>query len=292
MLEPLGHCLSYDEINYVETLFANRQAIQERHRSYLPNLVQPSTFITFVYDNCDHNPETLSGTSMHFTNGIIIQRAVGNATEPNRETNLDASYFERKKRSFQPIQNEIQPYYATKERINPDTVQEIEEQRDFMVEHISQRQDTLWSLCRYKASEELHKQIIPSWSGFNFEVSPISECRPHDVYFLPPINKSPTKFDTVQEMLLQVKETSKRLQLPHADLVLDHAIYAKALEVLSNPNLQECRDMINLRMEGFHACAIFIAVIGKRFSSAGLKDVIIESDLLGISSVESTLNGK
>ena len=73
-LNRSGHCLNYDDVNKVETSFAEKQALRINTRSFVPNNVQPSTFLTFVYDNCDHNPETLSGATMHFTNGIIIQR--------------------------------------------------------------------------------------------------------------------------------------------------------------------------------------------------------------------------
>ena len=45
-------------------------------------------------------------------------------------------------------------------------------------------------------------------------------------------------------------------------------------------------------MGGFHACCIFISVIGKRFGAAGLKDIIVEADLTGTGSVEATLKGK
>lgn len=75
-LNRLGHSISYDEVNNVETSFAEVQASNKNHRSFVPNNVQPSTFVTFVYDNCDHNPETLSGVSMHCTNGILIQKKI------------------------------------------------------------------------------------------------------------------------------------------------------------------------------------------------------------------------
>ena len=74
-LNRLGHSMSYDEVNSVETAFAVVQSKEKNFQSYVPNNVQPSTFITFVYDNCDHNAETLHGISMHCTNGIIIQKS-------------------------------------------------------------------------------------------------------------------------------------------------------------------------------------------------------------------------
>ena len=73
-LNKLGHSVSYYEVNRFETFLAEQQNDNMCLLSYVPNTVQPSTFVTFVYDNCDHNPETLGGQVMHFTNGIIIQK--------------------------------------------------------------------------------------------------------------------------------------------------------------------------------------------------------------------------
>lgn len=49
-----------------------------------------------------------------------------------------------------------------------------------------------------------------------------------------------------------------------------------------NPIHKDLKDFIVLRMGAFHTACTFIAVIGKRFSDAGLRDWIIEADLLGI----------
>ena len=50
--------------------------------------------------------------------------------------------------------------------------------------------------------------------------------------YLPTINKSPTKMETVQEVLIQVKQRAEALTLNETDLVLDHAIYCKAVETV------------------------------------------------------------
>lgn len=93
-------------------------------------------------------------------------------------------------------------------------------------------------------------------------------------------------------MLNQVTAKSSQLGLTCTDLVLDHAIYSKALEAINNPINEHLRGVVNLRMGGFHACGIFLAVIGKRFGSAGLKDLIIESNLAGTDSTDRILKGK
>ena len=45
-------------------------------------------------------------------------------------------------------------------------------------------------------------------------------------------------------------------------------------------------------MGGFHVEFIFLAIIGKRFKDAGLQDLVIESEILGPSFVESAFKGK
>ena len=52
------------------------------------------------------------------------------------------------------------------------------------------------------------------------------------------------------------------------------------------------RDFINLRMGGFHATCVFLDVIGKRFGDAGLKDLIVETGLIGADMTEQLLKGK
>ena len=43
----------------------------------------------------------------------------------------------------------------------------------------------------------------------------------------------------------------------------------------------DLRDFIKLKMGGFHATCVFLDVISKRFSDAGLKDLIVETGLIG-----------
>ena len=91
------------------------------------------------------------------------------------------------------------------------------------------------------------------------------------------IRSSPTKMETVKEVLVQCKEKATQLGLSETDVVLDHSIYCKAVEIIMNDRHTNLRDFINLRMGDFHATCLFLDVIGKRFGDAGLKDLIVES---------------
>ena len=80
---------------------------------------------------------------------------------------------------------------------------------------------------------------------------------------------------------MSIKEKAEALNLKETNLVLDHAIYCKAVEIVMSERNTHLRSFINLRMDGFHATCVFLSVIGKRFADGGLKDLIAESGLLG-----------
>ena len=93
-------------------------------------------------------------------------------------------------------------------------------------------------------------------------------------------------------MLIQTKQKAESLTLGETDLVCDHAVYSKPLEVVLAVENESLKEFINLRMGGFHAMCLFMAAIGKIYGDAGLRDLLIE---LGISTegrVEQVLRGK
>ena len=73
-------------------------------------------------------------------------------------------------------------------------------------------------------------------------------------------------------------------------VVLDKAIYAKALEIIWE-NLDHFKRIV-LRMGVFHVICAFTAAIGKRFADAGLSDILIESGTVASGSVSGVLEGK
>ena len=64
------------------------------------------------------------------------------------------------------------------------------------------------------------------------------------------------------------------------------------MEVLTNPANKDLQSFIHLWMGSFYACCIYLAVLGKRFGSAGLREIIVEANLTGSGSVEAVLNRK
>ena len=84
------------------------------------------------------------------------------------------------------------------------------------------------------------------------------------------------------EMLLQSKAKAEHLGLVETDVVIDQAIYVKAVEVLENPTHKDLKDFIVLQMGGLSIAMTFLGVIGKRFKDSGLKHLLVESAIFGM----------
>ena len=241
----------------IETAVADEQMKKQMYLSYVPNNVQPSVFVTFVYDNCDHNRETLSGVSTHCTNGIIVQRT---APQHIMQHTTVETVNQRigKIRSFSAVTKELDAYYTPSVKVNPPTISNVQSNTNMINQLISKKSDFLWLIARYfNGARMVEQQKVPGWTGFHNEVTNTIDPGLHSVYYLPAIDGSPTKMETVQEILMQIKMKSEKLGLSCDDAFFDHAIYAKALEVITNPINEELQKFVNLRMGGFQLFIFF-----------------------------------
>jgi hypothetical protein len=300
-LNKFGHGMSYDDVLVLETGLATEKSKNQDHRSFTPAVIQPSTFVTFVWDNNDINPESLRGISMHCTNGIIVQLNTGVVqNQMARVSHEEPPQFQvgtktieaRRQKKFVPMGVELPPYIQIKRRST-----EIHTQVPLNLyaegERRSHAIDTLWVVSKLQSHKINAEQEIPNWTGFNYLLSEDQDGGGyHTIGYLPAINQSPTSHDTVLELLTQSKLKAEKIGVEEIDVVLDMAIYAKAFEILMNPRHIDLKNFIVLRLGAFHTMCIFLAVIGKRFGDAGLRDLVIESNLLGESSVEQMLRGK
>lgn len=124
----------------------------------------------------------------------------------------------------------------------------------------------------------------------------ISKTRDHvpiskDVVgYLPTINAPATELTTVFEILNQSKLIWKDLLQETIVIVMDQALYAKAVEITWKH--QEHFSHILLRMGTFHTICNGLAILGKRFRDAGLKDICIEAGIVAEGSISGVLDGK
>ena len=223
-----------------------------------------------VIDRLYRTMFSLHRASLHVTNGIIIQLS-SKTEEPEQSVSIATPEFRPRRRSFKPIMKE-DVFYTAPKRVNPLIVEAVEMKSNEIHQILAKKEDLIWLLARYKSSEfSPDEQKVPGWTGFFHQVLTPSHDGNHlsKTFYLPSIAQPPTKISTVQEALFQVKEKAEAVKNKEADLVLNHAIYCKVLEVIMDPrNLKLC-NFVNLRIGAFHASCIFIAVIGKQFGAAG-----------------------
>ena len=70
----------------------------------------------------------------------------------------------------------------------------------------------------------------------------------------------------------------------------DQAIYSKAYEIKwkEAEKFQNCVLMLGI----FHLLMMYMGILNKRFSDAGLKDALIQSSIIAAGSIDSALCGK
>ena len=66
----------------------------------------------------------------------------------------------------------------------------------------------------------------------------------HTIGYLPTIISSPTKMETVKELLVEHKEKVQQLNLMETNLFMDHATNSKSVEVVMKEQQSDLRDFI------------------------------------------------
>ena len=129
-------------------------------------------------------------------------------------------------------------------------------------------------------------QSIPSWTGYNAIFCESSIPRRSVVGYCPTIDASSIEFSTMYTLLVRSIKMADQIGQHDVPVVFDQAIYAKAVEVICQRSDELTR--VVKRMGACHIACTLLAVIGKRFRDAGLEDIIIESEIIGIASVNGS----
>ena len=125
------------------------------------------------------------------------------------------------------------------------------------------------------------------WTGFNTLRNENSILRECSIGYCQVIEASPTELSTVYTVLQRSLQIADQLGQHDVIIVLDQAIYAKALEVLWQNKDQFQRLVV--RLGSFHTICAFFAAIGKQFGDTGLADVLMESGIVASGSVAGVI---
>ncbi|KAK3724019.1 hypothetical protein QZH41_000590 [Actinostola sp. cb2023] len=302
ILNRLGHCSSYDEIERVDTGLAKEILAKSRSVNVMiPSNIIPGNFVQFASDNNDINEETLDGkNTTHATTVVVYQRKVFGPMPPPPEALADHT---QRKRSLGNTadHNEILECSAYGRRPTVTTFLGQMGNEPFMSTtpeyRLSCNMDVTWALSRIPSSKlfetdqarEEADPVVPNWSAFNSLVF-MKTSLPSVIGYCPMINGASTELSTVYTVLKKAQRMCAHLNQRDMVITFDLAIYSKAKQIqFKFP--EEFKDTI-VRMGGFHIALNFIAVIGKRYQNSGLEDILIESGAYGPNSVTSLMKGK
>ena len=104
-----GHTISSGEVNLVKTNAAETQA-SVLSRTFVPRIMQPSAFVTFVFDNCDHNLESKFKLTMHCTSGTVMQKCQNTDNRILTHNPILQQAESRKGQSFNLTQQDLAPF--------------------------------------------------------------------------------------------------------------------------------------------------------------------------------------
>ena len=104
-----GHTISSGEVNLVKTNAAETQA-SVLSRTFVPRIMQPSAFVTCVFDNCDHNLESKFKLTMHCTSGTVMQKCQNTDNRILTHNPILQQAESRKGQSFNLTQQDLAPF--------------------------------------------------------------------------------------------------------------------------------------------------------------------------------------
>lgn len=284
ILNRLGHTISYSQLQENDTALCLQKLAAASNKSIiLPENIQPYLFTNLAFDNIDRLEETLSGGgTSHRVNGIAVQPRVYGPHPPKQKL---PAVPKMKQRSIMVDEKPLQVYISG-ERVGPNVSAHQAEGHDDSHRE-PQNKDLVWMLTR---QVDPSNQIIPSWTGFNIRTRNMISVSQDIIGYLPVINAPATEMATVLETVKKSEAIRLELKLDEIVVVMDQALYAKAAEIVwkHHDNYKH----IVIRLGAFHTTMTVLAILGKRFQDAGLRDLCIESGLIVQGSVSGVLEGR
>ena len=287
MLNKLGHCASWKTVIRHDTSLAQLQLIDGGEK--IPPGFAKKKPTVLVWDNIDFTEETPSGHgTTHHTNGIMIQSAITKPecsdTRPRESLPKGASSLKA------PVLQAKEPYHQTKRQGPQNLVRDANIVLESAVHKatLAPARATELAFVFMKYSDA-NACTIPGWTGFHTYLQSDLILEKSAIHYLPVIEASPTEMSTVNTILKRSLTLANQLELGYVVLVFDLAIYAKIQQIRWKDD--DLTKKVIVRLGEFHTCMSFLAILGKRFVDAGLRDVLIEAEVIAQGSINGVLNG-
>ena len=181
---------------------------------------------------------SLGKGTTHCTNGIVIQRKSLTCAPPTEMAAKESR--PKRNRTLTYIPTDVLPFHSGPRQgpsqfhigvqdvimTNPDT------------RAYARSIDFGWMLCRQLIDNSIftlandRSQVIPAWTAFNIKLKQKDVPRKSSIGYCQVIDASSTEMPTVYNLLERSLQIADQLGQQNVIIVLDQAIYAKALEVI------------------------------------------------------------
>lgn len=278
LVSGLGNSVGYHTLLRLETAAALQTQAED-----IPSGFSSGKWTTLVWDNIDFSEETLTGAdTTHFVNGIMLQKALSDTSDRVQSANISRTV----KKMPQQDKGIVAISHSARDRIGPPVLEKRAGD-----EHHRLICPTLIDLAYLMIKEVHHNpRKLPSWKHFNQGMWTSSENEKTAIHYMPLIEAPATDINTINTILVRSIAIADQLNLKKIVLVFDQAIYAKIQELRWKHHIYAERTIV--RMGEFHTIMSYLSILGKRFNSGGLGDIMVESGVVAAGSLPSVLSGK
>ena len=283
-LNNLGHCICYDDVLRIDTSWAAGLIEEGDGYATIPTNIVPGIFTHAAFDNGDYGQEN---ASQHVTNTVLYQCKHG--TFGIEASKIPFAKSRRRSACIQPEALETMNNYQKPELPGSYSKSRLDLNKCFSQTLLKSTDTTIsWILLRHLSSKLFlteFSQNIPDWTGFRKIVS-VKVSFPTTIGNCRTVPASPTDFNVVYTVMLNVKRMLNSLGQEDPCVTVDESIYQIAKQIQWRiPFLQD----VTVRLGGFHRAKNFLGVIGKRMRSTGFSEILDEAGLYGATQIEGNL---
>ena len=265
MLNRMGHCSSYDEVEAVDTSLAMEVlAKSETTGVVIPSNIVPGGFIQAAADNNDINEETLDGKqTTHATTIVLFQR--GQFGPLPRPVKLASHSVRKRALSGTSVLQPVSECSAYGKRPSVSSFINKVDKGWFEChgrpDSEAQQKDMAWCILRQRSTtlfqvdlalRDSAPYLVPGWSGFNAIVS--SSAPPlTNIGYCPMVASPSTEYSTIYTVMKNVHKMTTSLGQSKSVITFDLAIYLKAkeIQVRLEAILHQCFSKENLTIEEY-----------------------------------------
>ena len=151
--------------------------------------------------------------------------------------------------------------------------------------------NVIWKLLRLNPSctQATEKQPVLGWSGFNSILFPDLTGETTRGY-CPMIDGDSTKFSTIYTVLKHAQMLTSSLGQEDTVITFNLHIYIKAKQI--QWRFPDKFANVVIRMGGFHIALKFLSLLGKKYLTSGLDNLLIESGVYAAGTMAVLLKGK